>query len=74
MQYQRNEDLSVEERKIIGLKNDNTYIIHSVSTDSCSSGSPIILSTGNLKIIGILQAKLKDKYKKGVYFKNILEV
>ena len=51
----------------------NTYIIHSVPTDRSSSGSPIIISTRNLNIIGIHLGRLKynnkkDDFIKGVYY------
>ena len=75
MQYPGNKDLSIAEGKIIEFKkdnNDNTYIIHSVSTEQGSSGSPIILSNRNLNIIGIHLGAIKD-YNKAVYFKNVLE-
>ena len=73
MQYPKNKGLSVAEGNIKEFKNDNTNIIHSVSTDSGSSGSPIILSTRNLNIIGIHQGQSKDKYNRGVYFRIVLE-
>ena len=72
MQYPGNKGLSIAEGKIIEFKVDNTYIIHSVSTDGGSSGSPIILSTRNLNIIGIHLGKYKY-YNKGVYFKIVLK-
>ena len=72
MQYPGNKGLSIAEGKIIEFKNDNTNIIHSVSTDSGSSGSPIILSTRNLNIIGIHQGQSKS-YNRGVYFRIVLE-
>ncbi len=54
------------------IKN-NSSIIHSVSTDLGSSGSPIILSTRNLNIIGIHLGKIVEKNNKGVYLKIVLE-
>ena len=71
MQFPGNKGVSVAEGKIINII-DNSTIIHSVSTDGGSSGSPIILSTRNLNIIGIHQGKFKDN-NKGVYFKIVLE-
>ena len=73
MQYPKNKSLSVAEGYIKEFKDDNTYIIHSVSTDNGSSGSPIILSNRNLNIIGIHLGRVKYNYKKvdfkkGVYF------
>ena len=72
MQYPENKGLSITEGKIIEFKNDNTIIIHSVSTDKCSSESSIILSYRNYNIIGINLGKFQD-YNKGVYFKNVFE-
>ncbi len=72
MQYPGNKGLSELEGKIIEFKNDNTNIIHSVSTNKSSSGSPIILLYRNLNIIRIHLEQLKD-YNKGVYFKSELE-
>ena len=66
-----NEDVSVAEGKIKDIKNNST-IIHTVTTDDSSSGSPITLSTRNLNIIGIHQGKFKDN-NKGVNFKIVLE-
>jgi hypothetical protein len=66
------EDVSIAEGKIVDIKN-NSSIIHSVSTDLGSSGSPIILSTRNLNIIGIHLGKIEAKNNKGVYFKIVLE-
>ena len=71
MQFPGNKGVSVAEGKIEDIKNNST-IIHTVSTDGGSSGSPIILSTRNLNIIGIHQGKFKDN-NKGVYFKIVLE-
>ena len=65
------EDVLVTEGEIEEIKN-NKNIIYSLSTDGGSSGSPIILSTRNLNIIGIHQGNINQK-NKGVYFKIVLE-
>jgi hypothetical protein len=66
------EDVLVTEGEIEEIKN-NKNIIYSLSTDGGSSGSPIILSTRNLNIIGIHLGKIEAKNNKGVYFKIVLE-
>ena len=71
MQCPGNKDVSVAEGEIKDIEN-NLNIIHSVSTDNDSSGSPIILSNRNLNIIGIHQGNINQK-NKGVYFKIVLE-
>ena len=71
MQCPGNKDVSVAEGGIKDIEN-NLNIIHSVSTDNDSSGSPIILSNRNLNIIGIHQGNVGQN-NKGVYFKIILE-
>ena len=72
-QFPNNQDLSCGEGLIEGIKNANNtnIIIHKITTDFGSSGSPIFLSN-NLKVIGI-HSKRKGKYRNlGIYFKNIL--
>ena len=71
MQSPGDEDVSVAKGKIEEIKN-NKNIIHYVSTSDGSSGSPIILSTGNLNVIGTYQTNFNDN-NKGVYFKIVLE-
>ena len=61
MQCPGNEDVSIAEWRILEIQK-NTKIIHSVSTEPGSSGSPIILSTRNLNIIGIHNASLKKDF------------
>ena len=54
-------------------KIQNEYqIIHSISTESGSSGSPICLDTRNLKIIGIHCGK-EQNLNKGILMKHIIE-
>ena len=72
-QFPNNQDLSCGEGLIEGIKNanDTNIIIHKITTDFGSSGTPIFLSD-NLKVIGI-HCKRKDIYRnEGIYFKNIL--
>ena len=73
LQFPNNQDLSCGEGLIEGIKNANNtnIIIHKITTDFGSSGSPIFLSD-NLKVIGI-HCRRKDKDTNiGIYFKNIL--
>ena len=60
--------------KVNSIKN-NYQIFHSIPTKGGSSGSPIILKSGTLKIIGIHCGKAnKDKnLNRGTYMKVILE-
>ena len=60
--------------KVNSIKN-NYQIFHSISTEGGSSGSPIILMSASLKIIGIHCGKSsKDKnLNRGNYMKVILE-
>ena len=72
-QFPNEKDLSYGEGLIEGIKNvdDINIIIHKITNDFGSSGSPIVLSD-NLKIIGI-HCRRKDKDTNiGIYFKNIL--
>ena len=72
-QFADNQDISCGEGFIEGIKNinDTNIIIHKITTDFGSSGSPIFLSD-NLKVIGI-HCRRKDKDTNiGIYFKNIL--
>ena len=73
LQFPKEKDLSCGEGLIEGIKNvhDTNIIIHKITTDFGSSGSPIFLSD-NLKVIGI-HSRRKDKDTNiGIYFKNIL--
>ena len=72
-QFPNEKDLSCGEGLIEGIKKVNhiNIIIHKITTDFGSSGSPIFLSD-NLKVIGI-HCRRKDKDTNiGIYFKNIL--
>jgi len=74
VQYPKLEEASFASGKVNSIKK-NYKIFHSISTEGGSSGSPIILMSGSLKIIGIHCGKLKkDKnLNRGNYMKVILE-
>ena len=72
-QFPNEKDLSCGEGLIEGIKNinDTNIIIHKITTDFGSSGSPIFLSD-NLKVIGIHSKRVDRDTSRGVYFRNIL--
>ena len=72
-QFPDNQDISCGEGLIEGIKNANNtnIIIHKITTDFGSSGSPIVLSD-NLKVIGIHCRRKNKDTNRGIYFKNIL--
>ena len=72
-QFPNNQDISCGEGFIEGIKkvNDNNIIIHKITTDFGSSGSPIFLSD-NLKVIGIHCRRKNKDTNIGICFKNIL--
>ena len=74
VQYPKLEKVSFGNGKVNSIKN-NYKIFHSISTEGGSSGSPIILMSSSLKIIGIHCGKSsKDKnLNRGSYMKVILE-
>jgi V8-like Glu-specific endopeptidase len=74
VQYPNLEEASFDKGKINSIEN-NYQIFHSISTKGGSSGSPIILISDTLKIIGIHCGKFKkDKNQNiGIYMKVILE-
>ena len=74
VQYPNLEEASFEKGKVNSIKN-NYQIFHTISTEGGSSGSPIILMIGSLKIIGIHCGKSsKNKnLNRGNYMKVILE-
>ena len=74
VQYPNLGKASFDKGKVNSIKN-NYQIFHSISTEGGSSGSPIILMIGSLKIIGIHCGKSsKDKnLNRGSYLKVILE-
>ncbi len=74
VQYPNLEEASFANGKVNSIEN-NYQIFHTISTEGGSSGSPIILKSGTLKIIGIHCGKAnKDKnLNTGNYMKVILE-
>ena len=73
VQYPNLGKASFDKGKVNSIKN-NYQIFHSISTEGGSSGSPIILMSDSLKIIGIHCGKSKDKtLNRGSYMKVILE-
>ena len=74
VQYPNLEEASFEKGKVNSIKN-NYQIFHTISTEGGSSGSPIILMSSSLKIIGIhCGSSKKDKnLNRGNYMKVILE-
>ena len=72
MQYPGGKDISFSEGKIVKIDDDD--IIHNISTECGSSGSPLIISTRNLNVIGIHCRKIgNENLNKGIYFKPILD-
>ena len=72
MQYPGGKDISFSEGKIVKIVDDD--IIHNISTECGSSGSPLIISTRNLNVIGIHCRKIRNEnLNKGIYFKPILD-
>jgi V8-like Glu-specific endopeptidase len=71
VQYPNLEEASFDKGKINSIEN-NYQIFHSISTKGGSSGSPIILISDNLKIIGIHCGK-SETLNRGTYMKVILE-
>ena len=74
VQYTNLEEASFGHGKVNSIKN-NYQILHSISTEGGSSGSPIILMSSSLKIVGIhCGSSKKDKnLNRGNYMKVILE-
>ena len=74
VQFPKLEKVSFANGKVNSIEN-NYKIFHSIPTERGSSGSPIILKSGTLKIIGIHCGSLKkDKnLNRGNYMKVILE-
>ena len=71
MQFASLNKLSFSNGKVEQIK--NYQIEHSISTDHSSSGSPIILNSHKLMIIGIHCGKTKKNLNKGNFMKAILE-
>ena len=74
VQYPKLEEASFGNGKVNSIKK-NYKIFHSISTEGGSSGSPIILKSGSLKIIGIHCGKFKKNKNLNIgnYMKVILE-
>ena len=72
VQYPNLEEASFEKGKVNSIEN-NYQIFHTISTEGGSSGSPIILMIGSLKIIGIHCGKSNKNLNRGNYMKVILE-
>ena len=70
IQYAGLNKLSFSNGKVDQIK--NYRIEHSISTDHCSSGSPIIVNSHKLKIIGIHCGKTKKNLNRGKFMKVIL--
>ena len=70
-QFPEGNDISLAEGKLIDII-DNCQIIHTITTDFGSSGSPIVLSN-NLKVIGIHRGRFQSHdFNRGVLIKNVL--
>ena len=72
VQYPNLEEALFEKGKVNSIKN-NYQIFHTISTEGGSSGSPIILMTGSLKIIGIHCGKSNKNLNRGSYMKVFFE-
>ena len=73
MQYPGGDDVSFAEGYINDIKDKN--IFYTMNTEFGSSGSPLILDTRNLKIIGIHYSKSLNNIdgKKAIYLKYIIK-
>ena len=71
VQYPNLEEASFANGKVNSIEN-NYQIFHTIPAERGSSGSPIILMSGSLKIIGIHCGKAINQ-KRGTYIKVILE-
>ena len=69
LQYPKGNELSFDKGEVKLISNHR--IIHTVSTDFGSSGSPIFLIE-NLRIIGIHNSRYKDM-NAGIFMKSILD-
>ena len=69
IQYSNNE-ISISEGKL--EKIENNILFYSIATDKGSSGSPLIVYSRNLNVIGI-HFMGGEKLNKGIYFKYILD-
>jgi hypothetical protein len=73
IQYPGGDDVSFAQGYINNINNYN--IIYTMKTEYGSSGSPLILDTRNLKIIGIHQRKTQNNNdeKKAIFMKYIIQ-
>ena len=73
IQYPGGDDVSFAEGYINNIKNKN--ILYTMNTEGGSSGSPLILDTRNLKIIGIHYQKSSknNDEKKAIFMKYIIQ-
>ena len=73
IQYPGGDDVSFAQGYINNIKDEN--IIYTMKTEYGSSGSPLILDTRNLKIIGIHQRKTQNNNdeKKAIFMKYIIQ-
>ena len=72
IQYPGGDDVSFAEGYINDIKNEN--ILYTMNTEFGSSGSPLILDTRNLKIIGIHYSKTSGDEKKAIFMKYIINI
>ena len=70
IQYPGGDDVSFAEGYINDII-DNT-ILYTMNSDDGSSGSPLILDTRNLKIIGIHYSRTNNDEKKAIFMKYII--
>ncbi len=71
IQYPGGDDVSFAEGYINNIKDEN--IFYTMNTEFGSSGSPLILDTRNLKIIGIHYSKTSGDEKKAIFMKYIIK-
>ena len=72
IQYPGGDDVSFAQGYINNIKDEN--IIYTMKTEYGSSGSPLILDTRNLKIIGIHYQKTQNNdEKKAIFMKYIIQ-
>ena len=70
IQYPGGDDVSFAEGYINQIKDKN--ILYTMNTEGGSSGSPLILDTRNLKIIGIHYSRTNNDEKKAIFMKYII--
>ncbi len=70
IQYPGGDDVSFAEGYINDIIDNN--ILYTMNTEGGSSGSPLILDTRNLKIIGIHYSRTNNDEKKAIFMKYII--